>query len=70
MCRVECYAGATYPEDPRVVWWQGERFPVTEILNRQREPEGLRFMVACSPEARLFELFYDKLKNTWEVHPK
>ncbi|MDY6872801.1 MAG: hypothetical protein SVR81_02375 [Chloroflexota bacterium] len=65
-----CYAGASYPEDPRAVWWQDTHYRVEEILNRQREPAGLRFLVVCSPEAQLFELFYDLLKHTWEVRPK
>ncbi len=68
--RVECYAGASYPEDPRAVWWQGRRYPVEAIPNRQREPGGLRFLVTCSPGERQFELYYDSLTGTWDVEPK
>jgi hypothetical protein len=67
--RVECYAGASYPEDPRAVWWQGRRCPVEAVLNRQREPEGLRFWVICSPGARQFELYYDSITDAWDVQP-
>lgn len=68
--QVECYAGASYPEDPRVVWWQGQRYPVDAVLSRQREPDGLRFLVRCSPNAHSFELYYDILTGTWDVQSK
>jgi hypothetical protein len=42
---------------------------VEAVLNRQREPEGLRFWVICSPGARQFELYYDSITDAWDVQP-
>ena len=70
MDRVECYAGASYPEDPRRVNWHEVTYEVTEIINRQRYPDSLLFLVRCSPDETLFELVYLLESETWQIHFK
>jgi len=70
MNKVKAYAGSTYPEKPRALEWEGQRYKVEEILSRIREPEGLRFLVHCSPEDRLFELYYSLINDDWQIQPK
>ncbi len=67
---VECYAGATYPERPKAFQWEGQRYEVQEIIQRRREPEGIGFLVCCSPDERLFDLFYTSRKDCWQISPK
>jgi hypothetical protein len=68
--QVECYAGGSYPEDPRAVIWEGQRYRVQEVLQRRRTPEGLGFLVQCSPEERVFDLFYLTLERRWQIQPR
>jgi hypothetical protein len=68
--RVECYAGASSPEEPRVVWWEGERYQVNEIIDRRREPTGLRFLVVCLPGNALFDLYYHFETESWRILSK
>jgi hypothetical protein len=70
MDRVECYAGASQPETPRRVIWQGEAYQVVDIINRQRQPNRLVFLVRCSPGVALFELTYFFESETWQIHTK
>ena len=70
MDRVECYAGASQPETPRRVYWQGEAYQVVEIIDRQRQPDRLFFLVRCSPGERLFELTYFLEAEIWQIHTK
>ena len=67
---VECYAGSTYPEQPRALTWEGQRFQVLAVLQRRREPKGVGFLVQCAPEERVFDLFYNIEEATWQIHPK
>jgi len=67
---VECYAGSTYPEHPRALCWEGSRYTVLEIIQRRREPEGMGFLVRCSPGDTLFDLFYHTQKDQWQIQPK
>lgn len=67
---VECYAGSTYPEQPRAFHWEGQRFLVGEILQRRREPHGIGFLVRCTPDGELFELFYQTEEDQWQIRPK
>ena len=64
---VECYAGASYPEKPRALTWQGHRYTVDAILSQKREPDGLRFQVRCRPDDALFDLFYSITTNAWQI---
>jgi hypothetical protein len=68
--RVECYAGASQAETPRRVVWQGQTYPVTEVLSRQRQPDALTFQVRCEPDETLFELSYIITTGTWQIHFK
>lgn len=67
---VACYAGASYPEHPRAVTWQGQRYPVEQILQRRRTPEGVGFLVQCSPGQTLFDLFYLTVEDRWRIQPR
>lgn len=68
--RVESYAGASSPEEPRAVWWDGERYQVSEIIDRRREPDSLRFLVICSPGKALFDLYYHLETESWRIQFK
>lgn len=50
---VECYSGASYAERPLVLFWRGERYPVSSVLSSQVTPGGKRFDV--------------ELENGWTV---
>lgn len=67
---VECYAGGSYPEDPRAITWEGKRYLVREVLHRRRTPAGVGFLVQCSPEERVFDLFYLTQERRWQVQPR
>jgi hypothetical protein len=67
---VECYAGGSYPEDPRTVIWKGQRYNVQEVLHRCRTPDGVGFLVQCSPEERTFNLFYLTQERRWQIQPR
>jgi hypothetical protein len=67
---VECYAGGSYPERPKAFQWEGQRYEVQEIIQRWREPEGIGFLVRCSPDERIFDLFYTSRKDYWQISPK
>jgi hypothetical protein len=67
---VKSYAGSTYPENPRSLEWEGQQYEVQEIIHRTREPEGLRFIVRCSPEDQVFELYYHLINGDWRIQPK
>lgn len=67
---VECYAGSTYPEKPRAFYWEGRRYEVQAILDQRREPDGVGFLVRCSPEGNLFDLFYIISKDQWKIQSK
>jgi len=65
--RVVCYAGAANPEEPRRVIWQGQPYPVIEIIDRRRQPDALVFLVRCSPGGTLFELTCDIESENWQI---
>lgn len=68
--KVDCYAGATYPERPRAFVWQGKRYQVAAVIQRRREPEGMGFLVRPQGESRLFDLFYNEEQHSWRISPK
>ena len=67
---VEAYAGGSYPESPRALIWEDRRYEVQEILDRRREPHGIGFLVRCSPDQALFNLFYESENEEWQIQPK
>ncbi len=70
MNKVESYAGSTYPEKPRALEWEGQRYQVQEIIQRSRHPDELAFLVRCSPGDRLFELLYNLIDDNWLINSK
>jgi hypothetical protein len=68
--KVECYAGASYPEKPRAFDWEGQHFIVDEILNQYREPGGIGFLVRCTPGQSLFSLLFRIREDDWQIQPK
>ena len=67
---VECYAGSSYPERPRAFLWQGTRYLVSEVITRRREPDGVGFLVCCTPDEIVFDLFYLIKSDQWLITPK
>ena len=65
---VECYAGARYPDRPRVFLWEGERVEVEGIERQWRTPGGLVFRVNAV-DGRRFTLAYDEAADAWDVQP-
>ena len=70
MNKVESYAGSTYPETPKALVWEGQRYQVLDVRQRAREPERLRFTVLCSPGNAIFELDYNLLNGEWQIQPR
>ena len=64
---VECYAGGSYPEKPRAVIWEGQRYLVETIHDQRRVPDGVGFRVLCQPDETIFDLFYNINLDTWEI---
>lgn len=67
--KVECYAGSTYPEHPRALTWENQRYQVCDIIQRRREPDGVGFLVRCAPDDMLFNLFYLTKEEHWQIQP-
>ncbi len=63
---VECYSGSRYAEHPTVVYCEGNRFEVKEILAQGRQPTGLWFRVRTDQGA-IFDLYYDEATAAWRV---
>jgi hypothetical protein len=58
--QVEAYAGASYPERPTAVWWQGQRLDVTQVLRSWRTPDGLHFLVEIAEIGRAELIYQDE----------
>jgi hypothetical protein len=71
--QVECRSDSEYAERPLVVYWQGERLDVVEILSRWRTPDGKWFRVRTenlsSNEDQVFDLFYNETNAEWQISP-
>jgi hypothetical protein len=63
---VECYSGQTYAERPIALYWEGERFEITEIISRWRSPNEIYFRVSVGDE-RIFELVYNDAEDVWNI---
>ena len=68
--KVECYAGSSYPEQPRALLWEGQRYTVQAVLERRREPHGIGFLIHCTPGDRIFDIFYRTEDDQWQIQPK
>jgi hypothetical protein len=67
--RVECYAGARYPERPRAFLYEGDWLEVAQVEGQERTPRELRFRVRLS-DGRRFLLLYDEIRDAWQVRPQ
>lgn len=63
---VECYSGHTFAQEPRIVVWEGERYPVTSVERRWRTPEGPAFRVETELGG-CFDLLYVEAGDRWRV---
>ena len=68
--KVDCYAGSMYPEKPKSFSLEGQHFEVQSILDQRREPDGISFLVSCSPGDAIFDLHYTFSNDQWQIHPK
>jgi len=66
---VACYAGSTYPERPLSFRWEGTAYRVQETIDQRRQPDGVGFLVACSPDGAVFDLFYRQVEDDWQIQP-
>ncbi len=64
--RVECYSGSTYAQEPRALWWQGQRYEVARIIARWRALREVGFRVETE-SGQPFALPYDENQDRWEV---
>jgi hypothetical protein len=64
--KVEAYAGAFYPEEPRRVRWQGRWHQVREILRRWQEPGRRYFVVVLEGDIRALLCYYRDIDG-WEI---
>lgn len=65
---VECYSGYTHAQEPRVVVWQGQRYPVAQVVVRWRTPEGPAFQVRTKA-GEWFQLHYLESEDQWTIQP-
>lgn len=63
---VFAYAGASSPERPRAVLWQGRRLEVVRVERSWRTPTGLHFRVLLD-ELGPAELVYDPHADRWTL---
>jgi hypothetical protein len=66
MANVHCYAGASYPERPVALEWEGQWLDVVEVQHRARTPEGLRFDV-LSEDGRTYRLVWKMDADSWSI---
>jgi hypothetical protein len=66
--RVECYSGHTYAQEPKTVIWGECRYPVVQIQQRWRTPEGPAFFVVTET-GMWFELHYHEIEARWTIRP-
>jgi hypothetical protein len=64
--QVECYAGASYPTEPRAVWWAGQRYSVVQVLARWMTPTGPGWRVEAEAGAS-FQLHYQTTADRWQI---
>ena len=64
--RVECHAGASYPERPTAFLWNGCRREVSAVTREWREPGRKVFSVDGAHGGR-FRLDYNEGAGTWSV---
>jgi hypothetical protein len=63
---VECFSSHTYAQEPRLIHWRQEQYPVAHVEARWRTPVGAGFRVTCAGGDR-FELLYEEQADRWSV---
>ncbi len=63
---VECYAGHTYPSEPRAFTYRGARRIVERVERTWRTPDALWFRV-LTDQHELFNLAYYEDEYAWVV---
>lgn len=63
---VICRSDTTYAERPIEFERQGERFTISQITNRWREPSALFFRVQTGNSSE-YELIYNLSNDSWQV---
>lgn len=66
--KVRCYAGASYPERPIALEWEGCWLEVVELTAQARTPEGLQFDVLAE-DARRYRLAWHAETDEWAIMP-
>jgi hypothetical protein len=63
---VECTASASYPGDPRAVYWEGSRLEIERTHAQWRMPGRICFRVEIK-DGRIFEMYYEEDTQRWYV---
>ncbi len=63
--QVECYSGHKYGQRPRVIYLDGERFLIDEVLGEWKTPQGICFRVLVG--ARIYVLTYNQEEDCWYI---
>ncbi|NOZ50414.1 MAG: hypothetical protein GXP37_10260 [Chloroflexi bacterium] len=63
---VSAYAGASYPQRPIAVHWQGQRLEALQIERTWRTPDALHFRLQIETLGRV-ELSYHPRTDTWTL---
>lgn len=66
--RVEAFAGGSYPEHPRRLYWCGRWWTVRRVVWSWRVPEALCFLLETEEGARL-RVDYEVDVDRWVLYP-
>lgn len=65
LCKVECYSGYKYPQEPRAFYLEAQRCEVEAVEGQGLTPEGPIFKVKAS--GKRYILFYWEHYDEWFV---
>jgi hypothetical protein len=63
---VRCHSGYTYAQRPVSFFFAGQNYTVEKIHAEKRLPDGRQFLVQTG-DGKLFNLFYNEVKDRWQV---
>lgn len=66
MEEVECIASASYPGDPRALYWEGVRYEIERTLAQWRTPQEICFRVKTT-DGGTFNTCYQEATRRWFV---
>jgi len=67
---VRCHAGASYPEHPTALFWEGVWLDVKEVVSEARLPKGkIWWVTADNPAEDYFMLSYEDSSAHWSIVP-